>query len=130
MDSVSNDLHREGIGAERKSAGVITPEDEDKMWEDGALGLSPPKVLQHTVFFYMRLQFLLRGVQEQHMLVPAQLVHVREPHDMAVYHSKVYYRYTIYFQEQPASFQRYQPPEHSRPCFCSTRFFQMCGKTS
>ena len=97
MDTISSDLHREGIGAERKSAGVITPEDEDKMWEDGALGLSPPKVLQHTVFFYMGLHFLLRGVQEQHMLVPAQLV--REPCDTAVYHSTVYYRYTEFISK-------------------------------
>ena len=57
MDTISSDLHREGIGAERKSAGVITHEDEVKMWEDGALGLSPLKVLQHTAFFYMGCAF-------------------------------------------------------------------------
>ncbi len=53
MDTVSSELHREGVGVERKSAGVISPEDEEKMWQEGAFGLSPPKVLQQTVFFYL-----------------------------------------------------------------------------
>ena len=73
---------------------MITPDDEDKMWEDGALRFSPQKILQHTVFFYMGLHLLLRGVQVQHMLVPAQLV--CEPRDTAVYHSAVYYRYSFF----------------------------------
>ena len=47
----------------------------------------------------MGLQFVLRGGEEQHMLVhvPAQLL--REPCDMTIYHNKVYYRYTEFISK-------------------------------
>ena len=50
----------------------------------------------HRIFLH-GLHFLLRGFQEQHMPVPAQLV--REPRDTAVYHSTVYYRYTEFISK-------------------------------
>ena len=91
LDSVSSDLHRQGVGAVKQSAKVIDPKDEDIFWQKGLLGYSSPKILQRTVFFYTGLHFVLRGVQEQYDLVPSQFT--REPQDLSVYNSSVYYEY-------------------------------------
>ena len=61
------------------------------------LGLSSPKVLQHTVFYYVGLNFVLWGVQEQHDLVPAHFVRV--PSDFTVHDSLVYYDYTEFISK-------------------------------
>ena len=97
LDSVSSDLHRQGVGAVRKSAAVISSEDEDLFWEKGLLGTTSPAVLQHTVFFYVGLHFVLRGVQEQHDFLVEQLERV--PLDVCVYSSDVYYKYTEYISK-------------------------------
>ena len=69
------------------TAKVIDPKHEDIFWQKGLLGYSTPKVLQRTVFFYTGLHFVLRGIQEQHDLVPLQFT--REPQDRSVYHSEL-----------------------------------------
>ena len=51
LDTVSSNLHREGVGVSKESAAVITADDEALFWAKGALGSSLPKLLQHTVFF-------------------------------------------------------------------------------
>ena len=66
LDSVSSELHRKGIGAQRKSASVITFKDENVLWERGLLGDDSPRVLQHTVFYYAGMQFCLWCIQEQY----------------------------------------------------------------
>ena len=91
LDTLSSQLHKDGVGVTRHSAPVITPEHEELFWEKGLLGYSSPKVLQHTVFFYMGLNFVLRGIQGQHDLVQSQLERV--PADVDVYNDSVYYRY-------------------------------------
>jgi hypothetical protein len=91
LDSLSSDLHRQGVGAVKHSAKVIDPNHEDVFWREGLLGYSTPKVLQRTVFFYVGLNFVLRGVQEQHDLVPLQFTRV--PQDRTVYDPSVYYEY-------------------------------------
>ena len=48
LDSLSTDLHRQGVGAVKQSAKVI---DEGVFWRKGLLGYSSPKVLQCTVFW-------------------------------------------------------------------------------
>ncbi len=75
LDHVSSTLHREGVGAERKSAAVIEFEHENVFWETGLLCCSSPRALQKTVFIYHGLHFALRGVQEQYDLVPHQFSH-------------------------------------------------------
>ena len=65
MDSLSYDLHSKGIGVQWRSVEIITHEDEDVFWTKGSLVSGSPQRLQHTVFFYIGLQFCLRGVQEQ-----------------------------------------------------------------
>ena len=44
------------------------------------------------MFFYIALNFVLRGVQEQHDLIPSQFSRV--PQDKSVYNTLVYYEYT------------------------------------
>ena len=56
------------------------------------VGYSTPKILQRTIFFYIGLNFVLRGVQEQQDLVPSQFNRV--PQDRSVYNTAVYYEYT------------------------------------
>lgn len=97
LDSVSSDLHRQGVGASRNSAPVIDQKDEDLFWEKGLLGYNPPKVLQRTVFFYIGLNFVLRGTQEQYDLTPSQLQRV--PADCDEYNDTVYYKYTEYISK-------------------------------
>ena len=94
LDSLICELHKEGIGAVKNSAKVIDGGHELIFWEKHLLGYSTPKILQRTVFFYVGLNFALRGVQEQHDLVPAQFC--RMPSDSKVYNASVYYEYTEY----------------------------------
>ena len=56
------------------------------------LGYSTPKILQRTVFFYVGMNFALRGVEEQHNILPSQFVHT--PSDVSVYNSCMFYEYT------------------------------------
>ena len=58
LDSVSSELHCEGIGAQCKSASVITYEDENALWERGLLGDDSPRILQHTVFTTLECNFV------------------------------------------------------------------------
>ena len=62
LDTVTSSLHRDGVGICKDSAIVISPEHEELFWCKNVLGYSSPKVLQVTVFFYVGLNFILRGV--------------------------------------------------------------------
>ena len=42
MDPLSSDLHSKGIGAQKRSAEIITIEDEDLFWAKGSLGSGSP----------------------------------------------------------------------------------------
>lgn len=97
LDRVTSDLHREGVGVNRKSAEVITIEHENIFWEKQLLGYETPKALQRAVFFAVGLNFVLRGVQEHHDLTPQQLI--RYPPDTSVYSEDVYYQYTEYISK-------------------------------
>ena len=57
LNSVSSELHCEGIGAQHKSASLIIYEDENVLWERELLRDDTPRV-QHTMFFYAGLQFV------------------------------------------------------------------------
>jgi hypothetical protein len=86
-----------GVGVKKDSAKVITLEEEDLCWEKGTLGTTTPRILQHTVFFYLGLYFVLRGVQEQHDLLLSQLERI--PPDYTVFTSDVHYIYTEYISK-------------------------------
>ena len=72
---------------------MIKAEYENLFWEKGLLGISIPNVLQCTVIFYIRLNFVLRGIQDQYNIVPFQFVCCL--HDTRIYES-VYYEYWEY----------------------------------
>ena len=42
LDTLFSSLHAQGVGAEKKSAAVITEEDEKLMWEKGVLSYDNP----------------------------------------------------------------------------------------
>ena len=78
--------------------------------------MSTPKILQHTVFFYVGLNFVLRGVQEQYDLILSQFVRV--PQDMQRYDESVYYKYR---EEQPTPIQRHQLEKQNSESICTAR---------
>ncbi len=91
LDTVCSQLHTRGVGAKTNSAAVITLEDEDLLWRQGILGCDSPRVLFHTVFFYVGLFFCLRGGQEQRSLTWENFRRV--PEDPKVYTTSTYYEY-------------------------------------
>lgn len=71
-DAVFKKLHSKGIGATIKSAAVLSPEEEKKLWEMGVLSLATPIGLLRAVFFYNGKNFCLRGGAEQRNLKISQ----------------------------------------------------------
>ena len=62
-----------GIGANPKKAEIITPEEEDHLWNSGVLGIETPKALLNAVFYYNGKNFHLRGGEEHRFLHLSQL---------------------------------------------------------
>ncbi len=91
LDTLTSNLHREGLGVTKNSAIVISSEHEDLFWEKDVLGFKSPKALQRAVFYSVGLQFVLRGVAEHHDLQVNQIKRV--PSDISVYSDDVYYEY-------------------------------------
>ena len=71
-DAVFKKLHSEGIGSTKKSASVLGPEEEKKLWDTGVINLSTPVGLLRAVFFYNGKNFCLRGGAEQRNLKISQ----------------------------------------------------------
>ena len=61
FDGKLKQLNRTGKYVEKKKAGVITVEMEEKSWESGLLGDHSPHYLVDTVLFLIRLNFTLRS---------------------------------------------------------------------
>jgi len=97
LDVMSSTLHREGVGATKRHAEVISVDHEQTFWDNGMLGYSTPRILQRTVFFYVGMHYALRGVDEQYSLVPHQFT--RSPPDSSVYNANVYYEYTEFISK-------------------------------
>ena len=72
-DNYFRELRGEGVGAETRTAEVLTPEEESTLWETGVLSVDTPKGLLNAVFFYNRKNFLLRGGAEHRNLKFSQL---------------------------------------------------------
>ncbi len=51
LDSLSSELHRQGVGVSKNSAKVIDPSHEDILWASSLLGYSSPKVILPPRFF-------------------------------------------------------------------------------
>ena len=78
-DSEFQSLHEDGIGTERKSAGVLTNKDEDRLWDSGVLNTKTPDGLQKAVFYYLGKVCCLRGGQEQRNLKLSQFTRLHNP---------------------------------------------------
>jgi len=78
-ESVSRDLRKARVGAKVNHAPIIDQEEEDKLWDSGAIGIYSPKALVRCVFYYVRKAFCLRRGQEQRGLKPSQLERGRMP---------------------------------------------------
>ena len=64
FDSVLKELHQQGIRIYKKQAEVISPEVEERLWNEGVLGDDTPKKLLDTLAFCFGLNFALRSGQE------------------------------------------------------------------
>ena len=78
-ESVSRELRQSGVGAQVKHAPTISSEEEDKLWNSGAIGIYSPRALVRCVFYYVGKAFCLRGGQEQRNLKPSQFERGYEP---------------------------------------------------
>ncbi len=72
-------LRESGVGAITKHAEVITPVEEDALWEMEIIGDHNPVALQRAVFFYVGKTFCLRGGEEQRNLKVSQFVRSTDP---------------------------------------------------
>ena len=61
-------LQREGVGAKKRQAEVLTEANEELMWSKGLLGDTTPQSLLDTVVFYNGLFFTLRSGKEHRQL--------------------------------------------------------------
>ena len=64
LDGKLKQLNRTGKYVEKKKAGVITVEMEEKLWESGMLDDHSPQALVDTVLYLIRLNFALRCGEE------------------------------------------------------------------
>ena len=78
-DSVFHTLREQGVGADKKSAKVITKADEDELWELGVLNCTSAEGLQKAIFYYVGKVCCLRGGEEQKNLKPSQFTRLRNP---------------------------------------------------
>ena len=53
LDAEMKRLQAQGVGFKRRQAEIITPEEEDLLWEKKLLGDHSPKALLDTVIFIM-----------------------------------------------------------------------------
>ena len=68
LDGKLKQLNRTGKYVEKKKAGVITVEMEEKLWESRMLGDQSPEVLVDTVLYLIGLNFALRSGEEHRHL--------------------------------------------------------------
>ena len=58
------ELREGGMGKRKNKADSLSNEDEEALWDAGALGFGSPSVLNRTIWFLLSQQFGTRGVQE------------------------------------------------------------------
>ena len=62
------DRAKQGIGLQKRQAQIITPEEEELLWETKTLGIESPEKLLDTLFYLIGLNFALRGGEEHRQL--------------------------------------------------------------
>ena len=68
LDSEMRWLCGQGLGAKLKKAEPLTNDDEDVLWQKGALGDHTPQCLLDTLIFYIGMNFALRSGDEHRRL--------------------------------------------------------------
>ena len=68
LDNVMKERTTANIGVVKRQAGVVTPEIENQLWENGLLGEDTPDKLCNTVLFLLGLNVTLRAVDEHYHL--------------------------------------------------------------
>ena len=68
LDSRMKFLSVSGFRSERRQAGVINREDEEKMWKEGVLGSDNPRKLLDTLIYMLGLHLALRAGKEHRNL--------------------------------------------------------------
>ena len=63
FDNLFRSLHSQGIGTVRKQAGLLTFEEENRLWELGILSTETPMSLLNAVFVLNGIHLVLRGGQ-------------------------------------------------------------------
>ena len=79
IDNFGRQLRLEGIGTEVKHASIISPREENYLWEAGVLGVENPKSLLFAVFYCNGKNFCLRGGAEHRRLKLSQLQRLSNP---------------------------------------------------
>ena len=64
LDNLFRSLHTQGVGTVRKQAGLLTFEEENRLWELEILSAETPMSLLNAVFVLNGINLVLRGGQE------------------------------------------------------------------
>ena len=62
------ELREGGMGKRKNKADSLSDEDEDALWDAGALGSENPSALNHTVWYLLSQQFGTRGGARTHTI--------------------------------------------------------------
>ena len=68
LDNVMKERTVANIGVNKKQAGVVTLEMENKLWNEGLLGEHTPDILRNTVLFLIGINTTLRAIEEHYYL--------------------------------------------------------------
>ena len=79
IDTYFRELRDAGVGAEVKHTSVISKEEENKLWEEGVIGVDTPTSLLRAVFYYNGKSLCLRGGKEHRSLKLSQIVRHHDP---------------------------------------------------
>ena len=61
LDNLSRKLHKDGIGALKLQARVVTDAEEEELWQSGVMGCETPRAQQNAVFYFCGIYLCLRG---------------------------------------------------------------------
>ena len=74
LDNLSHKLHKQGVGANKIQARVVTVSEEEQLWQSGVMGSDTPHTLQNSVFYLCGIYLCLRGGDEHRELKITQFV--------------------------------------------------------
>ena len=65
MDTHFSALRQQGVGAQVNHAKLLTPDEENLVWQMGVMGTDTPRALLQAVFFYKGKKFFLLREREE-----------------------------------------------------------------